>query len=86
MKGGKARTVVVNAGNANVFTGQAGRDACAATAAAAGKLVGCAPPQVFVASTGVIGEVLPHEKLIAALPALHARLAEDAGKPRRAAS
>ncbi len=42
LKGGKARLVVVNAGNANVFTGKAGRDACAATAAAAAKLVGCA--------------------------------------------
>jgi glutamate N-acetyltransferase/amino-acid N-acetyltransferase len=75
--GGKARLVVVNAGNANVFTGRAGREACAATAAAAGKLVGCPASEVFVASTGVIGEVLPHEKLIAALPALHAGLRED---------
>ena len=72
LRGGKARAVVVNAGNANVFTGKAGRDACAATAAAAAKLVGCPPKQVFVASTGVIGEVLPHDKLVAALPALHA--------------
>ena len=40
LTGGKARAVVVNAGNANVFTGKAGRDACAATAAAAAKLVG----------------------------------------------
>jgi glutamate N-acetyltransferase / amino-acid N-acetyltransferase len=78
LRGGKARLVVVNAGNANVFTGKAGRDACAATAEAAAKLVGCPPRQVFVASTGVIGEVLPHDKLIAVLPALQAALAEDA--------
>jgi glutamate N-acetyltransferase/amino-acid N-acetyltransferase len=77
LKGGKARLVVVNAGNANVFTGRAGRDACAATAAAAAKLAGCAPGEVYVASTGVIGEVLPHEKLIAALPSLHAGLRSD---------
>jgi glutamate N-acetyltransferase/amino-acid N-acetyltransferase len=77
LKGGKARVVVVNAGNANVFTGKAGRDACAATAAAAAKLAGCPAKQVFVASTGVIGEVLPHEKLVAALPTLHENLAED---------
>ena len=77
LKGGKARMVVVNAGNANVFTGKAGRDACAATAAAAAKLAGCPAKQVFVASTGVIGEVLPHEKLIAVLPALQEALAED---------
>ncbi len=77
LAGGKARMVVVNAGNANVFTGRAGREACTATAAAAAKLVDCAPSEVFVASTGVIGEVLPHDKLIAALPALHAGLSAD---------
>ena len=77
LKGGKARMVVVNAGNANVFTGKAGRDACAATAAAAAQLAGCPAKQIFVASTGVIGEVLPHEKLIAGLPALHDGLTED---------
>ena len=75
LKGGKARMVVVNAGNANVFTGKAGREACAATAGAAAKLVECPPRQVFVASTGVIGEVLPHEKLVAVLPALQESLA-----------
>ena len=77
-EGGRARAVVVNAGNANVFTGKAGRDACAATAAAAGKLVGCPAKQVFIASTGVIGELLPYQKLIDALPALHAGLRDDA--------
>ena len=69
--------LVVNAGNANVFTGKAGVEACAATAAAAAKLGDCPPKQVMVASTGVIGEILPHEKLTAALPALHATLSED---------
>ena len=78
LKGGKARMLVVNAGNANVFTGKSGRDACVATAAAAAKLAGCQPRQVFLASTGVIGEVLPHDKLVAALPGLHDTLAEDA--------
>ncbi|HEY6433696.1 MAG TPA: bifunctional glutamate N-acetyltransferase/amino-acid acetyltransferase ArgJ [Acetobacteraceae bacterium] len=77
LKGGRARSVVVNAGNANVFTGRAGRETCAATATAAGGLVGCPAKQVFIASTGVIGEVLPHEKLVAALPALHAGLHDD---------
>ncbi|SDB68658.1 bifunctional glutamate N-acetyltransferase/amino-acid acetyltransferase ArgJ [Belnapia rosea] len=77
LKGGKARALVVNAGNANVFTGKAGREATAATAEAAAKLVGCKPREVFLASTGVIGETLPHERLTAALPALHAALAPD---------
>jgi glutamate N-acetyltransferase/amino-acid N-acetyltransferase len=78
LKGGKARMLVVNAGNANVFTGKAGREACAATAAAAAKLADCPAKQVFVASTGVIGEVMPHEKLVAALPGLQESLSEDA--------
>ena len=77
LRGGKARAVVVNAGNANVFTGKAGRDACTATAAAAAKLVDAPPRHVFIGSTGVIGEVLPHDKLVAALPSLHASLHPD---------
>ncbi len=77
LKGGKARALVVNAGNANVFTGKAGREATAATAAAAAALVGCKPREVFLASTGVIGETLPHDRLTAALPALHAALSPD---------
>jgi glutamate N-acetyltransferase / amino-acid N-acetyltransferase len=77
LKGGKARLIVVNAGNANVFTGKAGRDACAATAEAAARLAGCDAHEVFVGSTGVIGEVLQHDKLIAALPALHEGLRAD---------
>src|SRR5947209_13482152 len=60
---GRARGVVVNAGNANVFTGRAGREACAETAKAAAALLDCPPKQVFVASTGVIGEVLPHQRI-----------------------
>jgi glutamate N-acetyltransferase/amino-acid N-acetyltransferase len=74
---GKARALVVNAGNANVFTGRAGALAARETALAAGKLVGCPAKQVFLASTGVIGEVLPHARLTAALPGLHAGLSED---------
>ena len=77
LAGGTARALVVNAGNANVFTGQAGRDATQACAAAAAALVGCEPQQVFLASTGVIGQTLPHARITAALPALHARLAVD---------
>jgi glutamate N-acetyltransferase/amino-acid N-acetyltransferase len=77
LAGGTARALVVNAGNANVFTGQAGRDATAATAQAAAALAGCADTEVFLASTGVIGQTLPHEKLTAALPGLHAKLVDD---------
>jgi glutamate N-acetyltransferase/amino-acid N-acetyltransferase len=78
LKSGKARALVVNAGNANVFTGRLGRDAVLATAEAAAGLVGCKPREVFLASTGVIGEPLPHDKLTVALPALHGGLSEGA--------
>ena len=74
LRKGKARALVVNAGNANVFTGKAGREATKATAEAAAALVGCKPNEVFLASTGVIGETMPHERLTAALPALHQAL------------
>jgi len=74
---GRARALVVNAGNANVFTGRAGVEAVDATAEAAADLLGCRSHEVFIASTGVIGEVLPHAKLVGALPALHVSLSED---------
>ena len=77
LPGGRARALVVNAGNANVFTGRAGAAAAKASAVAAAGLVGCPTKQVFLASTGVIGELLPHARLTAALPELHARLSED---------
>ncbi|MFT8418614.1 MAG: bifunctional glutamate N-acetyltransferase/amino-acid acetyltransferase ArgJ, partial [Acetobacter sp.] len=73
---GQARALVVNAGNANVFTGRAGRQTCEATAQAAAEVAGCTPDAVYLASTGVIGEILPAERITAALPALHATLSE----------
>jgi len=65
---GSGRALVVNAGNANVFTGAAGQAAVRETASAAAALLSCAPDEVYVASTGVIGELLPHDKIIAKLP------------------
>ena len=55
---GRARAILVNAGNANAFTGKAGAKAAAVTAQAAAKHIGCTADEVLVASTGVIGEVL----------------------------
>jgi glutamate N-acetyltransferase/amino-acid N-acetyltransferase len=78
LAGGQARALVVNAGNANVFTGAAGRQACRATAEAAAALIGCPPTDIFLASTGVIGQQLPVEKITAALPTLHAALSSGA--------
>ncbi|MBV8095856.1 MAG: bifunctional glutamate N-acetyltransferase/amino-acid acetyltransferase ArgJ [Acetobacteraceae bacterium] len=76
LPGGEARALVVNAGNANVFTGRAGQEACRATAAAAARLLGCSDRRVFLASTGVIGEPFPHDRLIAALPSLAGMLSD----------
>ncbi len=56
LAGGKARALVVNSGNANAFTGMKGRNTVKATADFAAEAVGCAPEEVFLASTGVIGE------------------------------
>jgi glutamate N-acetyltransferase / amino-acid N-acetyltransferase len=74
LEAGEVRAIVVNSGNANVFTGRAGRQAVEATAAAAARLLGCEPSQVFVSSTGVIGEKLPTERIVAALPRVVERL------------
>jgi glutamate N-acetyltransferase/amino-acid N-acetyltransferase len=58
LKSGKARALVVNSGNANAFTGKNGRQAASFTAALAARASQCKPGEVFLASTGVIGEPL----------------------------
>ena len=62
LKGGKARALVVNSGNANAFTGKTGRAATAFTAKLASEAAGCKSAEVFLASTGVIGEPLPAQR------------------------
>jgi glutamate N-acetyltransferase/amino-acid N-acetyltransferase len=62
LKGGKARALVVNSGNANAFTGKTGRSSTALTAKIAAKAVGCSESEIFLASTGVIGEPLDATK------------------------
>ena len=62
LKGGKARALVVNSGNANAFTGKTGRAATKLTAEIAAKALGCKPNDIFLASTGVIGEPLDATK------------------------
>ncbi len=74
LPGGIARALVVNAGNANVFNGVAGVRAVDATAAAAAEALGIEAGEVFLASTGVIGEKLPAEKIVAVMGALKADL------------
>jgi glutamate N-acetyltransferase/amino-acid N-acetyltransferase len=65
---GTVRAIVVNSGNANVFTGRAGRQVVESTAATAARLFGCDPEEVFIASTGVIGEPPPADRISASLP------------------
>ncbi|MBT5157418.1 MAG: bifunctional glutamate N-acetyltransferase/amino-acid acetyltransferase ArgJ [Rhodobiaceae bacterium] len=67
LAGGKARALVVNAGNANAFTGKAGAKAALDMAKGAAKLVDCQPEDVLIASTGVIGEDLDPAPLLAAM-------------------
>ncbi|MVT53607.1 bifunctional glutamate N-acetyltransferase/amino-acid acetyltransferase ArgJ [Bradyrhizobium yuanmingense] len=74
LKGGKARALVVNSGNANAFTGKTGRASTALTAKIAAKAVGCSESEIFLASTGVIGEPLDATKFDGVL----GRLAEIA--------
>jgi glutamate N-acetyltransferase / amino-acid N-acetyltransferase len=67
LAGRRARALVVNSGNANAFTGMKGRKAVELTARLAGKAAGCKPGEVFIASTGVIGEPLDGTKFAGVL-------------------
>jgi len=78
LKQGKARALVVNAGNANAFTGKAGVATVKAVASAAANVIGCKPAEVFQASTGVIGEPLNPAPITGALEGLKAAANEDA--------
>jgi glutamate N-acetyltransferase / amino-acid N-acetyltransferase len=70
VKGGKARALVVNAGNSNAFTGYRGRETVEAISAQVAAHLGCATSEVFVCSTGVIGVPLPKDKAEAGLRAV----------------
>ncbi len=70
---GKARALLVNSGNANAFTGKRGRAAVKLSAALAAKVADCPRNQVYLASTGVIGEPLDAAKFDAVLAETAAR-------------
>jgi glutamate N-acetyltransferase / amino-acid N-acetyltransferase len=74
--GGLVRAAVVNAGCANAVTGPAGVAAARRVRRRAAELIGCPEEQIFLASTGVIGELLPDAKIRSALPDAVARLSE----------
>ncbi len=77
LKLGSARALLVNAGNANAFTGKAGVATVTAVAKAAARQFGCKPTDVFQASTGVIGEPLNPAFIVNALPALKTAASDD---------
>ena len=78
LKHGRARALVVNSGNANAFTGKKGSEAARITAEAAAKAVGCEPSEVYVASTGVIGEPMDAGKFAHLLDGLAKSVKPDA--------
>lgn len=76
--GNRIRAVVVNAGNANCATGEAGIRGAEAVCVKTAELFSCPPSNVIPSSTGIIGVPFPQEKVIAALPALAAQLGSSA--------
>ncbi len=78
LKSGTARALVVNAGVANVMTGKAGEQVVADTASTVAAQLGVAVDDVFVSSTGVIGEPVDLPKLQAAIPTLADNLSDAA--------
>ncbi len=69
---GTGRALIVNSGNANAFTGQRGIAAVEGTVAAAHAVMGYGMSQIYLASTGVIGEPLDHTKIERVMPLLYA--------------
>ena len=77
LRAGSARALVVNSGNANAFTGKAGFEGTRQIAESAAAVVGCRPSEVFLASTGVIGEPLAAGRITKILGALAEEGAAD---------
>ena len=75
---GTARGLVANAGNSNAFTGAAGVEAVHRTVRAAAAALGCKDDELFIASTGLIGQPLPVDKLEAIIPLVVESLSETA--------
>ena len=75
---GRARAIIVNSGNANAFTGNAGDKTVDATAAAAAALFDCDETEIYLASTGVIGVPVPPTHIGDKLPGLAPTLSDGA--------
>lgn len=74
--GGRIKALVVNAGNANCATGEAGLEAARRSCIAVAEQFRCVFDEVIPSSTGIIGVPFPTEKLIAAVPAAVAALGD----------
>jgi glutamate N-acetyltransferase/amino-acid N-acetyltransferase len=74
---GTAKALIVNAGNANAFTGKDGENAVLSTAKKVAEELGCKEEQVFISSTGVIGETLKVELITAAIPQMVKSFSSD---------
>ena len=73
----KVRCLVVNSGNANACTGAEGERAVEMTSVAAGEVLGCEASEILLASTGPIGQQLPVERIVRAIPRLFAKTGDD---------
>ena len=71
---GRARCVIVNSGNANAFNGKKGIASVENIVGEATGIFGCSADQIFTASTGVIGEALPDQKITSALATMKGEL------------
>jgi glutamate N-acetyltransferase / amino-acid N-acetyltransferase len=76
---GRAQAVLLNAGSANVCTGPDGIALAEESAAAVAEALGCAPTDVLLCSTGVIGVPIPRDPLLKGVPAVAAELSRDGG-------
>jgi glutamate N-acetyltransferase/amino-acid N-acetyltransferase len=75
---GAGAAIVVNSGNSNAFTGAKGDASVAAITGGVAQALGLPASRVFSSSTGVIGEPLPHDRILAAIPTLQVGLRQDA--------
>jgi glutamate N-acetyltransferase/amino-acid N-acetyltransferase len=85
LRGGRARAIIVNAGNANAFTGRTGMETVRDVTQAAARAFECKAHEVFVASTGVIGEPLDPRPIIKVLPELGRNASADGWQDAAAA-
>jgi glutamate N-acetyltransferase/amino-acid N-acetyltransferase len=83
---GVARALIVNAGNANAFTGLQGDEIVRKTVASIAHELGCEKEKIFVSSTGVIGEIFDAELITSKIPQLVADLSSAEGSTKKAAS